>query len=185
MNRLATSKEAILAVSRELIKENGWAAISIRAVASRCAVSTGTIYNYYASKADLLADTIESIWREIFLHPQDETVFQDVAQCIEWIYARLAYGNQRFPGFFSLHSLGFMREERTNGKKRMMEAWGHILNGLCDVLKKDPKRRADAFDPEFTEEQFADILFSLILVSMIRQDYDPTPVLTLVNKTIY
>ena len=49
MNHLATSKEDILAASRELIKENGWAAVSIRAVASRCSVSAGTIYNYYES----------------------------------------------------------------------------------------------------------------------------------------
>ena len=65
MNHLATSKEDILAASRELIKENGWTAVSIRAVASRCSVSAGTIYNYYESKAELLGDTIESIWREI------------------------------------------------------------------------------------------------------------------------
>lgn len=67
VNHLATSKEDILAASRELIKENGWTALSIRAVASRCSVSAGTIYNYYESKAELLGDTIESIWREIFL----------------------------------------------------------------------------------------------------------------------
>ena len=72
MNHLATSKEDILAASRELIKESGWTAVSIRAVASRCSVSAGTIYNYYESKADLLGDTIESIWREIFFQPEDE-----------------------------------------------------------------------------------------------------------------
>ncbi|MFR7518367.1 MAG: TetR/AcrR family transcriptional regulator [Mediterraneibacter faecis] len=50
MNHLATSKEDILAASRDLIKENGWAAVSIRAVASKCSVSAGTIYNYYESR---------------------------------------------------------------------------------------------------------------------------------------
>ena len=93
MNHLATSKEDILAASRELIKENGWTAVSIRAVASRCSVSAGTIYNYYESKADLLGDTIESIWREIFFNPEDEQVFKDVAACVSWIYKRLEYGN--------------------------------------------------------------------------------------------
>ena len=66
MNPLATSKEDILAASRELIMENGWTALSIRAVASKCSVSAGTIYNYYKSKSDLLGATIESVWREIF-----------------------------------------------------------------------------------------------------------------------
>ncbi|MGN9059767.1 TetR/AcrR family transcriptional regulator [Mediterraneibacter faecis] len=48
----------------------------MRAVASRCSVSAGTIYNYYESKADLLSDTIESIWHEIFFHPEDEQVLR-------------------------------------------------------------------------------------------------------------
>lgn len=63
--------------------------------------------------------------------------------------------------------------------------WGHILNGLCDILKNDPKIRPDVFDEQFTEKQFADILFSLILVSMIRQDYNPSSILMLINKTLY
>ena len=79
MNHLATSKEDILAASRELIKENGWTALSIRVVASRCSVSAGTIYNYYESKAELLGDTNESIWREIYFNPEDKQVFKDDA----------------------------------------------------------------------------------------------------------
>lgn len=43
----------------------------------------------------------------------------------------------------------------------------------------------DVFDQQFTEKQFADILFSLILVSMIRQDYNPSSILMLINKTLY
>ena len=56
---------------------------------------------------------------------------------------------------------------------------------MGEVLGNDPKVRADVFDQEFTEKKFADILFSLILVSMIRQDYDPSSVLMLVKKTLY
>ena len=165
MNRLATSKEDILAASRELIRENGWAAVSIRSVAAKCSVSAGTIYNYYESKAELLGATIESVWQEIFFHPEDEQVFHDVTTCISWIYERFQYGNKRFPGFFSLHSFGFMKEGKDDGKKRMM--------------------RPDVFDENFTEMQFAEILFSLMLVSVIREDYDPSSVLMLINKTLY
>ena len=120
MNHLATSKEDILAASRDLIKENGWAAVSIRAVASRCSVSAGTIYNYYESKADLLSDTIESIWHEIFFHPEDEQVFHDVESCISWIYDRLEAGDCQFSGFLSRHSFGCIGDEQTSGKTRMM-----------------------------------------------------------------
>ena len=154
-------------------------------VAAKCSVSAGTIYNYYESKAELLGATIESVWQEIFFHPEDEQVFHDVTTCISWIYERFQYGNKRFPGFFSLHSFGFMKEGKDDGKKRMMRTWGHILNGLCEVLKNDHKIRPDVFDENFTEMQFAEILFSLMLVSVIREDYDPSSVLMLINKTLY
>ena len=77
-----------------------------------------------------------------------------------------------------------MKDEKTDGKKKMLQTWEHILNGLCDILKNDPKIRPDVFDEQFTEKQLADILFSLILVSMIRQDYNPSSILMLINKNI-
>lgn len=67
-----------------------------------------------------------------------------------------------------------MKEGKDDGKKRMMRTWGHILNGLCEVLKNDHKIRPGVFDENFTEMQFAEILFSLMLVSVIREDYDPS-----------
>ena len=45
MNTIVTSKEDILKNSRELIREKGWTAVSIRSVASACGVSVGSIYN--------------------------------------------------------------------------------------------------------------------------------------------
>ena len=62
---------------------------------------------------------------------------------------------------------------------------GTYSHELCVILKNDPKIRSDVFDQQFTEKQFADILFSLILVSMIRQDYDPSAISMLINKTLY
>ena len=84
MNTIVTSKEEILKNSRELIREKGWAAVSIRSVASACGVSVGSIYNYYDSKAELISATVESVWCEIFHRPQDEAVFQDVQTCVKW-----------------------------------------------------------------------------------------------------
>ena len=66
MNTIVTSKEEILQTSRKLIQQQGWSAVSIRSVAAACDVSVGSIYNYFDSKAALMAATVESIWCEIF-----------------------------------------------------------------------------------------------------------------------
>ena len=185
MNTVVTSREEILTCSRTLIQQEGWPAVNIRSVAAACGVSVGSIYNYFGSKAELVGATVESVWCEIFHLPQDAAAFQDTQVCVEWIYRRLEYGCRQYPGFFSFHSLGFMGEEKADGKQLMQQTWQHILDGLCAVLKRDPHIRPGAFDDGFTPEQFADILFSLMLSAMLRGQYDPSPALEMTRRVLY
>ena len=70
-------------------------------------------------------------------------------------------------------------------KEKDVRTWGHILNGLCEVLKNDHKIRPGVFDENFTEMQFAEIhVFPHAGISD-REDYDPSSVLMLINKTLY
>jgi AcrR family transcriptional regulator len=185
MNSFVTSKEEILKTSRELIQQQGWSAVNIRSVAAACGVSVGSIYNYFDSKAALVGATVESVWCEIFHRPEDGAVFQDTQACITWMYGRMEYGCEQYPGFFTLHSLGFMREDKADGKRRMQQTWQHILEALCSVLKRDTKVRPDAFTEQFTAEKFAGVLFSLMLSALLRQDYDSDAVLEIVRRTLY
>lgn len=185
MNPMATSKENILQISRKLIQQNGWAGVNIRSVAAACGVSVGCIYNYFESKTDLLSATVESIWSDIFHHPEDEAVFQDTLSCVRWMYKQLEYGCQRYPGFFTHHALGFVQQDTADGKQQMQRAWQHILDALCTVLRNDTRIRADAFTEEFTVEKFAEMLFSLMLSALVRQDFAPSTVLEIVRRTVY
>ena len=185
MNPMATSKENILQISRKLIQQNGWAGINIRSVAAACGVSVGCIYNYFESKTDLLSATVESIWSDIFHHPEDEAVFQDTLSCVRWMYKQLEYGCQRYPGFFTHHALGFVQQDTADGKQQMQRAWQHILDALCTVLRNDARIRADAFTEEFTVEKFAEMLFSLMLSALVRQNFDPSTVLEIVRRAVY
>lgn len=185
MNPMATSKENILQISRKLIQQNGWAGVNIRSVAAACGVSVGCIYNYFESKTDLLSATVESIWCDIFHHPEDEAVFQDTLSCVRWMYKQLEYGCQRYPGFFTHHALGFVQQDTADGKQQMQRAWQHILDALCTVLRNDARIRADAFTEEFTVEKFAEMLFSLMLSALVRQNFDPSTVLEIVQRAVY
>lgn len=185
MNPMATSKENILQISRKLIQQNGWAGVNIRSVAAACGVSVGCIYNYFGSKTDLLSATVESIWSDIFHHPENEAVFQDTLSCVRWMYKQLEYGCQRYPGFFTHHALGFVQQDTADGKQQMQRAWQHILDALCTVLRNDARIRADAFTEEFTVEKFAEMLFSLMLSALVRQDFDPSTVLEIVRRAVY
>lgn len=185
MHSAVTSREDILKVSRELIRLQGWPAIHIRSVAAACGVSVGSIYNYFGSKSALVSATVESIWCEIFHRPEDGAVFQDTLACVVWIYERLEYGCRQYPGFFTLHPLGFMKEDLLDGMLRMQQTWQHMTDGLCAVLQRDPHIRPGAFTEQFTAESFANVLFSLLLSALLQQNYDPAAVLEIVRRTLY
>ena len=185
MNTIIISKEEILRKTRQLILNQGWSEVNIRSVAAACGVSVGSIYNYFSSKAELTSALVENVWHEVFHSSAEITNLSDTCSCIKWIYERLEYGCKQYPGFFSKHSLKFVQDEKTEGKLMMQHTWQHILNNLCVVLKHDKNVRADAFDEYFTAEKFADILLSLILAALLRQDFDPSSVLQIVQRTIY
>ena len=87
--------------------------------------------------------------------------------------------------FFTLHSLGFLGNEKSEGRQRMQETWKHISDGLIFVLKRDSRVRPDAFTEQFPAVKFADVLFSLMLSALLRQDYDPRAVLEITRRTLY
>ena len=67
----------------------------------------------------------------------------------------------------------------------MYQTWDHVVRRLSAVLRQDPRVRPDAFQEHFTADQFAQVLFSLLLSALLRQDYDPSAVLEIVRRTIY
>ena len=185
MKPAATSKEEILAVCRELIHSEGGTALNVREVAAACGISVGTVYNYFGSKSELVEAAVESVWYDIFRCADSSAPFSNILGCVRWLFERLAYGNTQYPGFFTLHSTNFMHNDRPDAKQRMQSAWDHIIRMLCQVLRQDPDIRADAFDADFTPEQFADLLFSLMLAAQLRNRYDPSSVLQLVERMLY
>ncbi len=61
VRRLAEREQAILDAARALAIEHGMAAVQIAAVAERAQIAAGTVYRYFPSKADLIAELIAAV----------------------------------------------------------------------------------------------------------------------------
>ncbi len=57
-------KENMLKEVERLLKEEGYAAVTIRSVAQGCGLGVGTVYNYFPSKEAMLAEYLLTDWRE-------------------------------------------------------------------------------------------------------------------------
>ncbi len=185
MNTIITSKEAILDKSRQLVAAQGWSAVNIRTVAAACGVSVGSIYNYFASKSDLITATVESIWHEIFHFSERQAEFDSFADCVQWIFDSIKIGSEKYPGFFASHAMHFLEDDKTEGKQKMAQSWEHIHTELSRVLEKDKKIRQDAFDETLTAQKFVDLVFSLVISALVCQNYNGSGVLALIRRIIY
>ena len=112
-------------------------------------------------------------------------MYEDTESCVTWMYRQMEAGSREYPGFVALHSLGLAEQGKKENIRRMNETQKHIQASLVQVLKNDSRIRKDAFNEAFTPEVFGNVLFSLMLAALLREDYNPAPILEVLRRTIY
>lgn len=61
--RIDNPEDSLLSAAKSLLLEEGYAALTMRQVASHCCVAVGTVYNYFPSKDVLVARILLEDWR--------------------------------------------------------------------------------------------------------------------------
>jgi AcrR family transcriptional regulator len=95
--------EAILAIARDLMRENGVAALSLSELARRLQVTTAALYRYFPSKAGLY-DALFRVGMDVFrtyITPVWEEHSPGWQQVEAWIEARMRFAQEQ-PELFSL-----------------------------------------------------------------------------------
>lgn len=61
------AQDNIILAAKEILKKNGYNALSVRSVANKCNIAVGTIYNYFQNKNQLVAAAILQDWNKALL----------------------------------------------------------------------------------------------------------------------
>lgn len=163
MNRSVTSKEQLLSAAREMAYTNGLNSVNIRAVAARCGVAVGSIYNYYPTKADLIAAVIEDFWRQATHRdrcvPRLEEPFPDyVARLYEELRREL---NDFQTGW--LEQISTLNEEiRKKGRALEAKCFAHIKEAMVHALDQDVRVSEDS--PAKNREAFIEFVFHNLML---------------------
>jgi len=185
LNTVVTSREAILKGCRDIVSENGLSAVNMRSVAERCHVALGSLYNYFSSKDALILATIESVWQDIF-HTEngcDDTL--PFVAYINRIFTDVRCGTEKYPNFFTAHSLSFASGEKSRAKDTMKHYFSHMKLGMKKALDRDVSVRKDAFSSALTKSDFLDFVLTNLLVLLMQQKKDCIPLLEIIRRTVY
>lgn len=179
------SRESIINISKEIVSKEGIQAVNMRYISKKADFAVGSIYNYFPSKTDLLIGTVGSIWEDIFHIDKDLNEFNRFTEYIDKLFENIREKSKNYPNFFTLHSIGFITDGGNKGKDTMDKYFYHIEEKLIEILNRDKNIREDAFNENFTKEDFIDFVFSNIIIFLMRDKSDCKILIEMINRSIY
>ncbi len=146
---LTNVKEDILAVTRQMIKETGYSELNIRNIAARCGVATGTVYNYYSSKNQIIAEILMNEWKLMLRRIDQNTKnTSQIIDKLEIIFNELNYFMINVHGkWFQDHpienteemNVSKLNEKRVLLRNQISEKVLTLVNSYCDMQKSSPE----------------------------------------------
>lgn len=98
---LTNVKEDILLVTRQLLKDEGYSNLSIRKIAAKCGVASGTVYNYYNSKNEIIVEILKNEWNLMLRKiDQNTKTLCNTVDKIENMFNELHYFMTNVHGFW-------------------------------------------------------------------------------------
>lgn len=185
MNKIVTSEKEILDICKNIVVEEGLQAVSMRAVAKRCNVAVGSIYNYYDSKDDLIISTIKSIWTEIINEVDFNYETNDFIEYLSKLFNQIHYGCKKYPNFFTIHALSFTKSSKEKGRQAMDDYFDRIKENMLKSIKNDSNVKKEVFTNDFKEDEFIEFIFSNFIGILADSSKSITFLLELIKKIIY
>jgi AcrR family transcriptional regulator len=165
---LPNIKACILQTTREMITEKGYNQLCIRNIAKRCGIATGTFYNYFRSKQEIVSSLLSEDWdRMADLVKKHMRSRKPPIERLEDLYREL---EQMMYSVHSLWAEGLPEDMRseTIGKLQMMkrDIWLQFKRFILEVVSGHTETGR--------EEAAADLITHLFFsYSYERSDFAP------------
>lgn len=144
-------RDALLEQAREMIDAEGPEALNMRALAARAGIASGTVYNYFAGKDDILLALTEEYWREALAEMRGEIHADKFCDQLCEIYAFL---KSRVAGSAGM-LMGSLGDVEAAGRRRMQTMQQALRAALMERMRGDKGIRPDVWNEALTEEEFA------------------------------
>ncbi len=154
-------REKLIVEARRQVQEKGYAMLTIRSVAAACDVGVGTVYNYFASKDQLVAAFLLEDWQhsvaKIVVTAQESPDAQPVFACI----------NDQLVAFTARHQAVFADEAAAANFAGSFGPYHSLLRSqLAQPLRK--------FCPDdFTSEFIAEALLTWTVAGRGIEELNP------------
>lgn len=176
-----TLHDSLFEVAREIVSKQGPDALTIRALAEQAGVASGTIYNYYRNKDDILLAITEDYWRRALMELRREIQADAFPEQLREIYAFLRKRINDSAGIL----MDSLRNVETLGRERMGSLQHELRMAIIQRIRQDKNIPPDIWNDALNEDSFSNFILTnmRILLSMNASHIDPF--IEIVKRTLY
>ena len=135
-----TLRDTLLELSRNIADKEGIDAVNIRAIAKKAGVATGTVYNYFANKDEILLALTEEYWM------QTDSFCENLHKIFFFLKERIERSAGRL-----MNSLGNVE---LMGQARMTSMQSVLETVIIQYMDQDAKIRKEIWSEAFTKKEF-------------------------------
>lgn len=178
-----TLRDTLLKLARDIADTDGIDAVNIRTIAQRAGIATGTMYNYFSSKDEILLALTEEYWTHTLVEMRTVITATSFCEQLEEIFVFLREQIDQSAGKL-MNSLGSLEPL---GQARMASLQSALESSLIQRMEQDAAIRKDIWNEQFTKPQFARFIMRNMIL-LLRTKAPMTDLcffLTIVKSTIY
>lgn len=176
-----TLRETLLEYARHTVETDGPDAINIRDIAKQAGIATGTVYNYFQSKNDILMALTEEYWKTALADMRWEITTVSFCDQLKEIYEFLKRRVDHPAGLL----MNSLRSVETAGQERMASAQSVLKGALIQRMEGDPAISEQVWSDSFTPEDYAGFILGNLMLALRSGQPDIGFFIEIVKRTIY
>ncbi|MDP4180930.1 MAG: TetR/AcrR family transcriptional regulator [Bacillota bacterium] len=171
-------KDDILNATRKMLLETGYSRLNMRNIATYCGIATGTLYNYYNSKQEIVMEVLDSEWK-MMLRRMDQGIKSDIdtVERLGIIYNELSVLMKDVHNFWVDSHLSIDDSELRSIKKHKEVLIKGLWERIFSLIKECGKDR----DLEF----LADVICKLFISYSYQQNVSYERLKPIMTSLIY
>lgn len=176
-----TLRDTLLNLSREIADTEGIDALNIRSIASKAGVATGTVYNYFSNKDEILLALTEEYWKQTLAEMGNSVTADSFCGQVQEMFFFLKDRIDQSAGKL----MNSLRSVETAGLARMASMQASLETAFVYRMEQDPEIRKDVWDETFSKEQFARFIMMNLMMLLKMKAPDIDFFLAIIRRTIY
>lgn len=176
-----TLRDTLLELCRDMVEREGIEGINIRLIAKRAGVATGTVYNYFSGKDEILLALTEEYWRAALEEMEKTVLSGSFLRQLEDIFRFLRERLSHSAGAL----MGSLDHVESLGQERMAAMQRTLAGSLVRRMEGDPAIRRDIWDETFTKARFARFILTNMMALWKAEEADFAIFLSVVERILY